>query len=330
MNPSVLWFRRDLRLADHPALAEAAGRGPVVGLFVLDPALLRPAGAARVAFLYRCLRSLDESLGGRLVVRTGDPVEVVPQVAFEADAGTVLVSADFGPYGRRRDHDVAGALRAAGRRLTGIGSPYAVDPGRTVKTDGTPFRVFSPFYRADQDYAELSELSDFIKVVAYNNCAGPRFHHWVHAIAGSLFADLPADQVYRLLLGLLNYDETELKQLPRTGFSAEYVRREAARARASAGPDTRIYPGIDIDIPVGHTQEAAADRAKRFESVTGLNTDTSTGDDLTRCTPASVRAAVVAAFEGGADGVVLSRKYSEMFLPNLSGVGQALDDLSLR
>ena len=148
MNPSVLWFRRDLRLADHPALAEAAGRGPVVGLFVLDPALLRPAGAARVAFLYRCLRSLDESLGGRLVVRTGDPVEVVPQVAFEADAGTVLVSADFGPYGRRRDHDVAGALRAAGRRLTGIGSPYAVDAGRTVKTDGTPFRVFSPFYRA--------------------------------------------------------------------------------------------------------------------------------------------------------------------------------------
>jgi len=167
-------------------------------------------------------------------------------------------------------------------------------------------------------------------VVAYNNCAGPRFHHWVHAIAGALFADLPADQVYRLLLGLLNYDEAELQQLPRIGFSAEYVRRETARARASAGPHTRIYPGIDIDIPVGHTQEAAADRAKRFESVTGLNTDTSTGDDLTRCTPASVRAAVVAAFEGGADGVVLSRKYSAMFLPNLSGVGQALDDLGLR
>jgi hypothetical protein len=80
---------------------------------------------------------------------------------------------------------------------------------------------------------------------------------------------------------------------------------------------------------VGYTEEAAADRAKRFESVTSLNTDTSTGADLTRCTPETVRASVVAAFDGGAHGVVLSRKYSEMFLPNLSGVGQALDDLGL-
>jgi deoxyribodipyrimidine photo-lyase len=125
----------------------AADAGPVVPLFVLDPDLLGPAGAPRIAFLYRCLRFLDESLGGRLVVRTGDPVDVVPAVAAEAEAGAVLVSADFGPYGRRRDQDVARALRTAGRRLTGIGSPYAVDPGRTVKADGTPFRVFSPFYR---------------------------------------------------------------------------------------------------------------------------------------------------------------------------------------
>ena len=131
-------------------MTAALDAGPVVPLFVLDPELVKPAGEPRAAFLYRCLRELDESLGGRLVVRTGDPVDVVPQVALEADAGTVFVSADFGPYGRRRDQEVAGALRAAGRRLTGIGSPYAVDPGRTLKTDGTPFRVFSPFYRTWQ------------------------------------------------------------------------------------------------------------------------------------------------------------------------------------
>jgi deoxyribodipyrimidine photo-lyase len=144
----VCWFRRDLRLADHPAWVEAAGRIAVVPLFVLDPALLGPAGAPRTAFLYRCLRALDESMDGRLVVRTGDPVEVVPEVAREADAADVFVSADFGPYGRRRDQAVARALRADGRRLTGVGSPYAVDPGRVRKQDGTPFRVFSPFYRA--------------------------------------------------------------------------------------------------------------------------------------------------------------------------------------
>jgi deoxyribodipyrimidine photo-lyase len=147
-DTAVLWFRRDLRLADHAALVVAAGAGPVVPLFVLDPALLGPAGAPRTAFLYRCLRALDESIGGRLVVRTGDPVDVVPALAAEADAGTVFVSADFGPYGRRRDQEVSGALKAEGRRLTGVGSPYAVDPGRVMKQDGTPFKVFSPFYRA--------------------------------------------------------------------------------------------------------------------------------------------------------------------------------------
>ncbi len=147
-STSVLWFRRDLRLADHPALVAAAGAGAVVPLFVLDPALLGPAGAARTAFLYRCLRALDGSMGGRLVVRAGDPVEVVPQVALEADAATVFVSADFGPYGRRRDTEVGRALKSAGRRLTGIGSPYAVDPGQIRKADGTPFRVFTPFARA--------------------------------------------------------------------------------------------------------------------------------------------------------------------------------------
>ena len=83
---TVLWFRRDLRLADHPALVAAAAAGPVVPLFVLDPALLGPAGGPRTVFLFRCLRALDESLGGRLVVRTGDPVDVVAQVASEADA----------------------------------------------------------------------------------------------------------------------------------------------------------------------------------------------------------------------------------------------------
>src|SRR5579885_1265810 len=138
-SPSVLWFRRDLRLGDHPALAEATRQGPVLPLFVLDPALLGPAGAPRIAFLFRCLRALDESTGGRLVVRSGDPVEVVPRVAAEVGADRVYVSWDGGPYGRRRDE-------ATG--VVAVGSPYAVQPGTILKQDGTPFRVFSPFYRA--------------------------------------------------------------------------------------------------------------------------------------------------------------------------------------
>jgi deoxyribodipyrimidine photo-lyase len=142
---SVLWLRRDLRLGDHPALHAATADGPVVALFVLDPALLGPSGDARTAFLFRCLVELDTRLHGRLVVRVGNPVEVVPQVVRETGASAVHVSADFGPYGSARDLAVANALNVP---LIRTGSPYAVAPGRVVKGDGTPYRVFTPFYRS--------------------------------------------------------------------------------------------------------------------------------------------------------------------------------------
>ncbi|HET6876979.1 MAG TPA: deoxyribodipyrimidine photo-lyase [Jatrophihabitans sp.] len=150
---SVLWLRRDLRLRDHPALHKAASQGPVVALFVLDQALLARAGAPRVAFLYRTLRALHEELrehGGKLVVRRGKPADVVPRVVRESGAASVHVSADFGPYGRARDAEVEAALGDV--PLVRTGSPYAVSPGRVTKDDGTPYRVYSPFYRAWREH----------------------------------------------------------------------------------------------------------------------------------------------------------------------------------
>jgi deoxyribodipyrimidine photo-lyase len=146
---TICWFRRDLRLGDHPALLQAAADGAeVLPLFVLDDALRGPAGAPRLTFLYRSLRDLDAATGGRLVVRTGQPAEVVRELAGEVGARSVHVSADFGPYGRARDDRVAAALAADGRELVATGSPYAVAPGRVRKPDGTPYRVFTPYLRA--------------------------------------------------------------------------------------------------------------------------------------------------------------------------------------
>jgi deoxyribodipyrimidine photo-lyase len=146
---SVLWFRRDLRLGDNPALLAArdAGDGGVLPLFVLDDALRTPSGPPRLAFLYRCLRSLDDALGGRLVVLRGRPENVLPRVARSIEASSVHIAADFGPYGRERDERVSAAL-PDGVSLVRTGSPYAVAPGRVRKDDDTPFRVYTPFYRA--------------------------------------------------------------------------------------------------------------------------------------------------------------------------------------
>lgn len=151
MPTSVMWFRRDLRLSDHPALDAAAAAGPdgVVPLFVLDDRLLSSAGPARAAFMLRSVRALDEQLrdlGTRLVVRRGRPEQVVPAVVAETAAGSVHVSADFGPYGKARDGRTAQALGAV--PLVATGSPYAVAPGRVSTGGGGAYRVFGAFYRA--------------------------------------------------------------------------------------------------------------------------------------------------------------------------------------
>ena len=144
-----MWFRRDLRLGDLPALLAAGSDGQtVVPLFVVDRAFAH-AGAPRRALLHDILSDLDQQIrerfGSRLLIRSGDPAVEVPAIAAEFDVQTVYVSRDFAPYGRQRDTAVAAALAGQGRLLKGVGSPYAVDPGRVLKGDGTPYKVFTAF-----------------------------------------------------------------------------------------------------------------------------------------------------------------------------------------
>jgi deoxyribodipyrimidine photo-lyase len=144
-----MWFRRDLRLRDHPALAEATAAGSVLPLFVLDDRLLRASGAPRRRFLTGSLEVLDRDLravGSRLHLRGGRPEQVVPQVVAELGAASVHVSADFAPYGAARDEWVRRALGSV--PLVATGSPYAVSPGRIRNGTGDPYRVFTAFYRA--------------------------------------------------------------------------------------------------------------------------------------------------------------------------------------
>ena len=145
---SVVWFRRDLRTRDLPTLLSADPQA--LGLFVLDRRLTEPAGAPRLAFLYRCLRDLNEQLNDRLLVVSGDPATVVPRIAAQVGATSVHVSADAGPYGRSRDADVEKALGDID--FVRSGSPYAVTPGRVTKADGTPYKVFTPFSHAWADH----------------------------------------------------------------------------------------------------------------------------------------------------------------------------------
>jgi hypothetical protein len=163
---------------------------------------------------------------------------------------------------------------------------------------------FSPFYRAQQDIKELSKCSDFLKMVMYHNCGGERMASYVDSVTGNIYGDLPKQEALDFNYRVLDYRERSFEQIPYTGFSADYVYREAKRAMTAAeGTSVRIWPGIDIDIPTGASQS--------------------------KSTPQGTKDAVLAAFRAGAHGVILSRKYSEMKLVNLSGAGEAVRELKL-
>ncbi|MGA2248486.1 MAG: twin-arginine translocation signal domain-containing protein [Verrucomicrobiota bacterium] len=108
---------------------------------------------------------------------------------------------------------------------------------------------FSPFFRAEQDYAAFARVSDFLKIVVYNNCGGPRCASYIENMAAGILRDLPQNEVLRLNNAWLDYtNEAALDKLPAAGLSAGYVFRETKRALEDvAGTSCKIYPGIDID-----------------------------------------------------------------------------------
>jgi deoxyribodipyrimidine photo-lyase len=145
---SILWFRRDLRLNDHPALLAAMRSARhVLPVFVLDPRLCG-GDTPRRRRLLASLASLAKDTRGALVVRRGDPVDVIPRLAYEVGAHQVHVSRETTPYGRRRDERVGQALADDGRELVATGTPYAVGPGRIVNQSGSAYKVFTPFSKA--------------------------------------------------------------------------------------------------------------------------------------------------------------------------------------
>ncbi len=145
MKRSIVWFRRDLRISDHPALnAAIEGSDEVIPLFILDKQQIAEAGEKLLAYMSNSLRALDESLGNRLHIIEGDQVKIIKELMEFYGATEVHISAEVERYGAQRDQRV----EAAGIPLIRTGSPYAVAPGRVVKpSDGTPYKVYTPFYK---------------------------------------------------------------------------------------------------------------------------------------------------------------------------------------
>jgi hypothetical protein len=161
--------------------------------------------------------------------------------------------------------------------------------------------TFSPFYRAEEDYSQTRNYSDFLKLATYNNAAGPRLASYLDRLSATIFHDATPQDFLPFYYKIMNFQEGPYDQLHLSGLTVDYLARETRRAVEGVQGEVKIYPGIDIDVPTKLTDK--------------------------RTRPDDVRQSVRAAFGAGADGVVLSREYTEMWLSNLSAAGDTLREI---
>lgn len=149
--PAIFWFRRDLRLADNPALALAAAAGRVVAVYVLDddaPGRWRPGAASRW-WLHGALEALGRAIagrGGRLVLRRGDAGRALHDLAAETGAGAVFWNRRYEPWAVAQDRAIKAEFRKQGMAAHSAAGSLVREPWE-LRQDG-PAKIFSPFHRA--------------------------------------------------------------------------------------------------------------------------------------------------------------------------------------
>ena len=147
--PAIVWFRQDLRLADNPALSAAVDTGkPILPVFILDDdsAGEWQMGAASRWWLHQSLESLNTALRGQLRLYCGDAQEILQQLARETGAGHVFWNRCYEPWRIARDKRLMHELREAGLSVSSYNGSMLFEPHTITKSDGTPYKVFTPYY----------------------------------------------------------------------------------------------------------------------------------------------------------------------------------------
>jgi len=154
---SLFIFRRDLRLRDNTGLLAAMNNSAsVIPLFIIDPTLLNRYDAVyRKTFLAQSLYDLDQEVrkhGGSLAVQEGNPPQLLAQLFQQADIDAVFVNRDYTPVSRARDRKLKAVCESAGVVFEQYGDQLLNEPEQVTKSDGSPYLVFTPYYRKAREY----------------------------------------------------------------------------------------------------------------------------------------------------------------------------------
>jgi deoxyribodipyrimidine photo-lyase len=146
---TLFWFRQDLRLSDNPGLFQAAQQGPVLPIYILDeegPGEFKRGGASRW-WLHHSLENLSHSLGNKLNLYEGDPIKILPQIIEANKVDAVYWSRCYEPWRLPQDMEMKAHLKSRGIDCQSFNGSLLWEPWHTLKSDGTPYKVYTPFYR---------------------------------------------------------------------------------------------------------------------------------------------------------------------------------------
>jgi len=144
----IYWFRRDLRLLDNPALSEAANAGPVIPIYILDKLQTNyTEGRASRWWQNQSLYSLNKQLNHRLLIFNGDPKEIILRLAKVSDSKTVYWNRCYEPWQIELDSKIERILKEKNINVITRNGSLLWEPWRTLKKDGTPYKVFTPYFK---------------------------------------------------------------------------------------------------------------------------------------------------------------------------------------
>ncbi len=159
LAPVILWFRKDLRLRDNPALTAATASGrPILPLFILDSHTPRPLGGAAKWWLHASLSDLGARVP--LVLRRGDPAEVLTQVLAETGATGLFWNRLYEPETRARDSRIKQVFRKRGLQVRSFPGRYLAEPHMLKNKAGTTLKVFTPYWKALNAHFETHPLPE--------------------------------------------------------------------------------------------------------------------------------------------------------------------------
>ena len=148
-SPTIHWFRQDLRLSDNPALCAAAAAGAVVPIYILDDETAGQdrMGSASRWWLHHSLAALNLALDGKLLFFRGDAATILANLVTQIEAGGVYWNRCYEPWRITRDTALKKRLGDLGVTVESHNGSLLWEPWDIAKQDGTPYRVFTPFYR---------------------------------------------------------------------------------------------------------------------------------------------------------------------------------------